>query len=158
MQPGDYFIVDQLLRSGEEIRHYTTVRAAQLGILLSVTVNDEEHPGFTRVTRRSHEEVEKPDCVRLKDWGEARARLNSWYGVNGDELPMFEVYRKGKFFFEAEQIKEPPIKRAVFNAGEKHRDVGMIFEKHGFTGVCLPLHTTPEAWPDEIPTIDEVMK
>lgn len=51
MAPGDWFIVDKELRDPEKLRALMGVRAAQLGIRVSVTKHPEEHPGFVKVMR-----------------------------------------------------------------------------------------------------------
>jgi len=51
MEVGDYFIVNKTLRDPETLRAHAGIRAAQLGIWLSVTKHPPEHPGYTRVMR-----------------------------------------------------------------------------------------------------------
>lgn len=154
MQPGDWFIVDQALRNGEAVRHHATVRAAQLGIILSTTVNDPEHPGFTRVTRRSHSDQGTPDG-EVVDYGTAATKLADWYGFNIDELPFGRIEAGVAVKIDAVQRKPPSVRRLLVEFLEKK--LGLVFERDGFTVEQLAKSATMESWKSEGPSLDDVM-
>lgn len=156
MQPGDYFIVDKLLRSPEEVRHLMSVRAAQLGIRLSVTKEPVDHPGFTKVEMVDMKrEEERPDGLSV-DFATASQRIATCYAYNLDRLPFGTVYTTGSVRVDAPQVSEMFAKRIIFDAYEQDFVVGIVFDKLGFTAYALPRGTTVESWKPPL-TIEEIM-
>lgn len=160
MQPGQYFIVDKVKRSGEQVRHHATVRAAQLGIPLSVTVNDPEHPGFTRVTYRDGSELnqERPHGAVI-EYGLAAEKMAAWYGYDLDEMPFGMLGVKGnEVRIDRPQLVDPMVSAIMFDHSQKER-TAVAFDKQGFTLYALSQHDTFKSWqpPKREPTLEELM-
>lgn len=152
MQPGDWFIVDQALRNSEELRHVMGVRAAQLGIPLSITKEDPDYPGFTKVTRPEISESKRDGLVM--QYGDAGAKLQAWYGFNIDALPFGELYHRQKARVNAVQVKEPSVSRMIVETWDSR--LGLTFDERGFDVVQLAKHATLESWKRGA-SLDEVM-
>lgn len=157
MKPGDWFLVDKTLRKPEDVRNMMSVRAAQLGIRLSVTKHPEDHPGYTKVEMVDLDKpIEKPDGMKLDDYEVAAAKLEEWYGFDINAMPYGNVYGRGEARINAPQIAEPPVRRIIFNGGERDKLVGLVFDVQGFTAYALPKAATLDSW-KLAPSLDDVM-
>lgn len=160
MQPGDWFIVSKALRKPEEVRNLMSVRASQMGVRVSVTKHPKEYPGYTKVEMVDlTKSAEKPDG-QLVDYATAGQFLELWYRFNIDEIPFWDIYSKGKERVYAPQvIDEVPVKRIIFDAHERGKLVGLVFDAQGFDCYALGKYTTIESWKleSEEPTLEDIM-
>lgn len=146
MAHGDYFIVDQARRTGEEVRGYVKLRSAQLNKRFSVTVNDPENPGFTRVTCVPWETEDKERDAMMLSAEVAGKKIALWYDKDIDMLPWGTVYLQGRLRIDAPAKHPPSIKRAIFPMGERDVVIGTTFDENGFDLYALPAHTKIENW------------
>lgn len=95
MEEGDWFLVAREDRSPEYVRHFTSVRAAQLGKRFKVEKHPQDHPGFTKVECMP-DDYEVADHNRpALEYGSGRERLRDIYGFEMDTLDFGQIERGG---------------------------------------------------------------
>jgi hypothetical protein len=145
MEEGDWFHVDHADRDPEQVRNMAMVRAHQLGMKFSVNRNDEDKPGFCKVTRVALEHEEPDNRQPVMEYGSAKERFMDWYAVDLDvQMPMAQVSTFEAAEIKAEQIEKPHRQRVVFKFLEHVIGAELFEDRIRF--VPLPKGWKPATW------------
>jgi hypothetical protein len=156
MQMGDWFHVDHLLRNPEEVRHYVSVRAAQLGKRFSVMANDPDKPGYAKVWMPEPTEAgEGVPAFAALDYDKARTKFRELYSYPLDHLPAGQLHHKGRAEVEISQLKAPMVNRIVFPL-PPHEQVGAKLYADRIVFEVLPDGASPEQWAKQV-DLDDIM-
>lgn len=154
MEEGDFFRVDWADKHPSQLRHYVSVRAAQLGKYFSVKKDDPDCPGYTKVTC-----VAPPEERQAKSVGEASfegemglVKMREWYGFDlGADMPWAQLdpaqpEEKARASVAVVQLAKPPVDLIVWSSPLPQFDIGIVLGEDRLDFERLPKHTTPQMW------------
>lgn len=110
MEVGDAFLVDKDDRGTERVRNYVSIAAGRLKMRFSVTGDDPEHPGFTRVTCVDPDGIVGEQSPYV-DYSTLAAKVKEYYGraLDASGLPWsFAAWAVGgRRFVSWPRVTEP---------------------------------------------------
>lgn len=147
MEEGDWFLVNHADRAPDEVRHYVSVRAAQLGMRFSVKGHDPENPHFARVTKMTwKEQAVSAPLVREMDFDRIMAVLNRSYpSVNANPLPIWTAEEGDKVRIDALRASPTPQSAYIVMIPDQWK-TAVECDALGFTVARVALQTTLESF------------